>query len=442
MANINFSIDWLSSGGGEPAFRDTSAQLAIHLNETCLTRNEDIWSKTVRDTVLVSTYPLALWFASSWWRLNFEPLPQPGIRPSLDWRMAHELGAANHGFVWPRILFAPDGEMVNIWAERVPLEGQSIQYLYGLDAPRAVKMHDFQHQVHGFIETVLNRLQAVGCERTDLAALWSFVQEDRENPLSKRIRILEAQMGFDPDECPKEIISEALRIQDETGITAMSELAPIFGRRADGTALGEIANLALKDGLRGRPQVSGEDIKINPSSVAPWQRGVDAAREVRKLLNNKENPIDNNCLFELLGITAVQVDAWEGPFKNIVAVAKPEEGGNLNFIPRKKHPTAKRFEFVRFLADIMERPKDNRDWLVSSDIATARQKYQRAFAAEFLCPIDSLVDFIEGDYSESSFEDAAIHFGVSEKTVESLLANNGYLEISSGEPHMPYRLAA
>ena len=101
MAELRFSHDWLSAGADGPVFRDTSAQFAIYLDDTCLTRNEDIWSKTVRDTVLVSTYPLALWFASSWWRLNWEPLLKPGPRPSLDWRMAHELGAANHGFVWP-----------------------------------------------------------------------------------------------------------------------------------------------------------------------------------------------------------------------------------------------------------------------------------------------------------------------------------------------------
>lgn len=61
------------------------------------------------------------------------------------------------------------------------------------------------------------------------------------------------------------------------------------------------------------------------------------------------------------------------------------------------------------------------------------------FAAEFLCPIDTLVDVLKGDYSESAQEEAAEHFKVSEKTVGSLLANHGYIE--RVEPQLPYRLA-
>ncbi len=442
MAELELSIEWLSSGGDDPVFRDTSAQLAIHLDGICLTRNEDVWSRTVRDTALVSTYPLAMWFASSWWRLNFEPLPQFGIKPSLDWRMAHELGAANHGFVWPRILFSPDGEAINIWAEQLAAKGQSFQYLFGLDAPRAVKTDIFQHQIGGFVESVLNRLNALGHIQTDLAALWSFVKEDSSNPAIRRIRILEAQMGFDPEECPEEVISEALRIEGSAGPDAMSELAPVFGRRAGGTGLGEIDRLASQKGMQGRPQVSADDITGMPFAGPPWQRGVDAARQLRMLLGNPAEPIDNTNLLALLGITENQFNNWDAPAKSIVAIAKPARGDAFDYIPRKRHPIAKRFEFARLIGEILERPRNDNNWLVSSDIATARQKRQRAFAAELLCPIQSLVEFLEGDYSESSLEDAAEHFEVSERTVESLLANNGYLEIPSAEPKAPYRLAA
>ncbi|WP_049297958.1 hypothetical protein, partial [Pseudomonas aeruginosa] len=215
MSDISFSIDWLSSGEEPPIFRDTSGHLAIHLDAFCLTRNEDVWSRTVRDKVLVSAYPLALWLASSWWRLNFEPLPRMGARPPLDWRMAHELGAANHGYVWPRVIFAPDGEIVNVWSEQIRMDGQSVQYLYGLETPCAVKLDNFQREIAGFIESVLSRLDALGHRQTDLAELWSFVREDRENTEVMRLRILEAQMGYDPEECPQDIISKALSLQKE-----------------------------------------------------------------------------------------------------------------------------------------------------------------------------------------------------------------------------------
>lgn len=119
----------------------------------------------------------------------------------------------------------------------------------------------------------------------------------------------------------------------------------------------------------------------------------------------------------------------------------PVDHNCLNFVPRKRHRLAKRFEFSRFLGDHLREPEGSAHWLASTDLATSRQKYQRAFAAEFLCPIRSLVEFLGDDFTESAFEEAADRFGVSEQTVESLLANNGYLAAPFYGLEMPYRLA-
>lgn len=442
MAELRFSHDWLSAGADGPVFRDTSAQFAIYLDDTCLTRNEDIWSKTVRDTVLVSTYPLALWFASSWWRLNWEPLLKPGPRPSLDWRMSHELGAANHGFVWPRILFASDGEVINVWAAAASTQGQSVNYLRSLDGPQVVKISDFQRSVDNFIGAVLNRLSAVGCPDTELAALWQLVLDDRADPSTTRVRRLEALMGFDPEECPERVITQALELQARMGDSAMSELAPVYGRRDDGVALGEIAELGATEGIRGRPQVAPTDLGPAQARAVPWQRGVEAARQLRAHIGNTDEPIDNTTLLGLLGLTEDQVEHGSTRSRHAAAVATPVDDKYLNFVPRRRHPIARRFEFSRFLADHLREPEGCTRWLASTDLATSRQKYQRAFAAEFLCPIRSLVDFLGDDFTESAVEEAAEHFGVSEKTVESLLTNNEYLAAPFQGPGMPYRLAA
>ena len=107
MAELRISAKWMAAAYGEPEVKATAALIDMCVDDVCLTRNQDIWAETVRDNVFVSAYPLAMWFASSWWRLNHEPLPTQ--QPGHDWRMVHELSAANHGFVWPRIVFVPDG---------------------------------------------------------------------------------------------------------------------------------------------------------------------------------------------------------------------------------------------------------------------------------------------------------------------------------------------
>jgi len=75
-------------------------------------------------------------------------------------------------------------------------------------------------------------------------------------------------------------------------------------------------------------------------------------------------------------------------------------------------------------------------WLPVTDAATARQKLQRAFAAEFLCPIESLKNYLGAEFLPEAFEEAAEHFGISERAITSHLANNhliprGFVEQSA-----------
>ncbi|ATE60094.1 ImmA/IrrE family metallo-endopeptidase [Thauera sinica] len=249
-------------------------------------------------------------------------------------------------------------------------------------------------------------------------------------------------MGFDPDECPESVITQALEIQNHTGDAAMAELAPIFGKRDQGAALGEIISLGTIGGVRGKPQVDASIFGPKKAMTAPWERGAEAAKRLRTHIGKTSEPIDNAALLGLLGLTECQVERWSLPQRLPAAVATPVDHECLNFVPRKRHRVARRFEFARFLGDHLRQTPDSAGWLTSTDLATSRQKYQRAFAAEFLCPIKSLEGFLEGDFSETAIEEAASHFDVSEQTVEALLMNNGYVPRSYYESDMPYRMTA
>ncbi len=442
VAELQFTVEWLAAGGDERVLRETSAQFGIRVGEAWLTRSEDIWSRTVRDTVLVSTYPVALWLAANWWRLGWEPLPKRGALPGIGWRMAHEIGAADSGFVWPRVVFASDGEAMNIWAVPSAAHGQSVRYLCGLDGPQRVPIESFRQEAGNFIESVRSRLDAIGCSNAGLAGLWRLVRDDMADPAASRARRLEAQMGFDPDECPEGVLEQALTLQSQVGDATMAELAPVYGRSDEGVALSGVAALAQVEGLCGRPQVEAGLPGDRAPAAVPWERGMNAARRVREHIGNAAAPLENATLYGLLGLDREQVDRWVPAARHPAAVATRVGETRFNFVPRKRHPVARRFEFARFLADFIHMPPGSAEWLASTDLATARQKFQRAFAAEFLCPVDALVSFLGGDFSEPAIEDAAQHFEVSEETVEWVLKNNGHLAIVYDEQPVPYRIAA
>lgn len=447
MTAFKLIHDWTAAGHDSPEIFHTMANLALHIGDVNLMQNEDIRAKTIRDSVLLSAYPLAMWLASSWWRLNFEPLPAHGVAPSIDWRMAHEMGAANHGFVWPKALFASDCEVMQIWA--TPSNAtpqQSVRYLNGLNTSASIELTDFQHSLEYFITSVLNRLDAVGCRNTDLRNLWQLIQEERAEPQSLNYRRLEAELGYDPDECPDALMSKAQALEQRMGAAALTELAPVYGRAGGESPLNAIEEIIESSGLTGKPDLPSLQRAAQPTRGVPWQRAVAVARELRNSLSKRDDVINNKQLYDLLGLSASAVEDWKPAARNSAAIAIPKDNKQFKFVPRKTHPLAKRFELARLLGDYILTESVDGKWLTSTDLSTSRQKYQRAFAAEFLCPIDALQDFLQNDYSESAIEDATEHFQVSQTTVNTLLRNNGLIFSpfvnDYVEAKLPYQLGA
>lgn len=443
MTKLHISHEWNSYEDARIYVGETTARVGIFLDNFCLTRNEDIWSKTIRDQMHVSLYPLAMWFASSWWRLHYEILPAGAKKvPSHEWRMNHEMAAANMGFVWPKIMFSADSDHIQIWAQASQGNKEdSVRFLSGLDRAYFIPKQQFSKEISSLIENVIARLYEIGCKDSDLAELWSFILEDLKNPLEHRKRRLEAELGFDPEDCPDELIEEAISLEEKIGESSFSELTGAYAGD-DGNRLHAIKRLVHADGLEGKPD-DVINLSIEEVGGEPWEVAVSSARALRKKLGLTQGAVDNSTLQGLLGLRESSLRDWVPKDRPRASVAEPESNNKMKFIPRKTHPVAQRFELARFIGDYAHTVKNEpRSWLVSADLSTARQKFQRAFAAEFLCPINALVDHLGGDFSETALEDAANYFSVSEKTVDSLLMNNGYFPRSSVDFGMPYRLAS
>jgi hypothetical protein len=444
VKKLNLNFDWSPNGNNLPEIQQTMGMFSLQAGEIYLTENEDIWTQKIRSTVLLSAYPLALWMASSWWRLLFEPLPPPGIKPSVDWRMAHELTASNQGFIWPRVIFASDTESMQIWATPShPTDKQSVRYINGIERAVSENFLEFDSIAAAFIESVISRLNETGVHGTSLAHLWEEVQEEQSDPYSTMYRRREAELGFDPDECPDEIVKDALDLAKQMGDETLSELAPTCGKESSETIpFSAIKELIESTGLKGKPRNLG-NLPVNQDTVkAPWQRAKEVASFVHKKIDNEEKPLTNKILCDLLGLEQSEYDAWQPQKRQPISVAVPLKNNGFNYHPRKSHPLAKRFEFARLIGDYLLYGNSGKSWLASTDIRTSRQKYQRAFAAEFLCPLDSLQAYLDNDYSESAIEDASEYFMVSQQTIETILTNNSLIfsshRVNDLEPRIPY----
>ncbi len=423
--------EWEHGEYGPPEERATAAYLSIHVNGVCVTRAENRWSETLVDKVLLSACPLALWLAASWWRLRWEPALPPGSnttdQTSIDWKMSHEAGAAGHGFLWPPLRFEADGENIDIVVSASSPSSKAMLRYVG-EIRGSVPGADFERGVADFIELTLARLRDRGVKNSELEAVWREVQAERSDPPSAFFRQIEARMGFDPDEAPPSVIQDLLRLSKDAGQSAIAEIAPLCSGANPGVALERIIDMSRSEGISAAfdPALRKNIGRIR-KTLPPWERGWELARVLRSKLDLKGAVSDElfKELFQLPSAASVFPDAPAGRRPLGLAVL----GSNSNALKlffRRPRRTGQRFEAARVLADLLIAPPQDA-WRPLTDCPTARQKVQRAFASEFLCPIQLLRDFLDNDFSEARREEAAEFFEVSEYTVRSSLLNHNLL---------------
>ena len=391
MTDLQLSIsNWEAAGQGTAEVLASTGRLRLQVGDINLTEHEDTFSRTSRQEVLVSAYPLAFWLAANWWRLLHEPKPPERWRPSTEWRLAHEWPAANAGTIWPAVVLASEGDTIQFQASiAAGSRQQSVRYLNTLQVPISIPREQVEAVLDGFINSVLGRLEAWDGIQTELLDLWQELKDERRDEESSSYRRLEACLGFDPDDAPEALMEQAMRLAETMGPQTFNEIAPLYGRSAQGQLPGlqQFQQLLESPALEARLQVFEVVLQKPIQSRAPWRRAQQLAHALRQHLGLSNEPIP------------------------------------IALHLRKFYPPARRFELARFLGDALVTGSRSESWYVSSDIPTYRQKVQRAFAAEFLCPAEGALEQLCGDYSEPAVEQVAERFGVSPEIVENLIAN-------------------
>ena len=418
-------FDWLPATQGEALERVTSAELEIQINGRAATEVDDLFARTVRPRVRASAYPLALWFGANWWRLRWEPTSS-----GASWKMSHKVGAAGGGYVWPDLTFCSDGDTVLIRCRPTgPSHIQPVRYLADFDA--VVAAPTFERAVDEFVQAVLDRLDAHNLSDSDLAKLWSELQAERQEAESTVWRRLEALSGFDPDEAPDGFI-EALRGAGRTdGIRAIEELAAATKAEAVRhlSVLPEIRAAATPIRLPSTLELGEPYGPGGTFQRPPWEVGVLAAQRARRAWSLAAGPLSDGALCDLFGapgdLLAGDESAWEINISAGFRGDRPD--GEVGVFLHRRWRAGRRFSLARLVADHLLADASDRV-LPVTDARTARQKFQRAFAQEFLCPFEELRTFFGTvEPADEVIEEAAEHFQVSPLLIKTTLVSRGLL---------------
>jgi hypothetical protein len=390
---------WLESSAITPIEKHALASLSIIADGTPVCELDDLIAKTVRPDIRASAYHLALWLTANWWRLRWEP-----ERSTTDWRLSHQISAAGAGFAWPSLTFASDGDFILV--RNVPTEVTAISPVrYIRNVCLNVRVTSFEAAVEGFVEAVLSRLSGLGCGGSNLSLLAEELRDERSDPELSSWRKLEALLGFDPDAAPEELASKLAEEKARIGEGAIDELA--FRSEVVDEIAWDLDGLACE---------------------LPWKMAERAAKAARSAWGLARGPIDNARLAELLGVpqTAITED-YSKKSQLAAGYRNGKANGRIGIVLKSPYPENRRFELMRIIGDCLI--AESGDHLLPVTRAkTFRQKFQRAFAQEVLCPwadLDGLVGTEEPD--DDTISNAARHFDVSQRLIETTLVNKGRL---------------
>ncbi len=420
---LEIKTDWEQLLTGSPAERATFAAIGIRYNDLWLTEAEDDFVKRIRQQVHLSAYLLAEWLAWNWWRLRWEPR-----RKSPDWAMAHRLSTIGGGYVWPNLSIVSDGERILLNAEpTIPRSSEPIRYISKLAA--IVRASEFENAVDLFINQVVGKLRDERVADSNLELIWRDVLSDRgSNELAVR-RKLQALLGCDVDESNQADIDRLISDAKEFGKPAVDELAADrMGNEPPATSAA-IKEMARCAGYTANPRdavrLEHKTVHGLPVDVAAWKRGVAAATSLRQQERIGAAPISNDRLCQLAAVPRRVVGRKERSANLSFALDESATKGTV--VLRSKYETGRRFNLARLIGDRVTASIAG-PLMPATRTYTYRQKLQRAFAGEFLCPFEPMADMLKGDFSAEAIEDVTEHFNVSERTVRTLLANHKLID--------------
>jgi hypothetical protein len=428
--NLRIETEWLDAADDDLTERSTFAEMSVVTNGQSITELEDLIARTTRSGVRGSAYRLAYWIAENWWRLRWEPEAN-----STEWRLAHDMAAVGGGYAWPDIRFTSDGLHVLIEARRT--HGQKAAPVRYLGSPPVqVTAEAFEVGIDDFVERVLARLSAFKELGSDLASLWGEVRSERANEEAYALRQLEALLGFDAGEAPEELMQGLLDSAGTAGRKAVNEIAAASKGNAgqlvrDALESAEASDITIR--LASTPDVQSLFEKQADMKALPWQRAKRAARLARDVWGVPKGPVSNEALSDLLELPKERLEAGAGAALGIAAGLRRNGGDDaVSVVQRAKASTARRFEIMRLVADHIVTPVDDH-LLPVTTAKTDRQKFQRAFAAEFLLPFEELCEklgdpaFADDEIREDEIEDVAAQYQVSPLMVRTSLVNRGVL---------------
>ena len=428
--SFDFDFEWADPGDARAAdLRATWARLRIVVDGQVVTHVLDTAIKTERDAVYLPLLPLAEWITANWFFL-FEEVGSRHTHQQA-FLSRHSIDAAGQGYSLPAMRLLPEGTQIDLrWQKSKPRFGR-LTYLAsgGAHLPKAL----VRDALEAFVQAVVDRLMDSGVAQHPLIDEWTALQQVPADEIA--FANAAASMGLDPydmdveveraillacEKLPPEIFDEFLAI---TRFSEINEQVAWITRAIDhlSTQSGGLAALG--------------NVKLDAAQFTPRREphliGTGMARALRDALDINGRPVhDLLGIARLFGSYASLEEAGilveQQPSRQVQAIVEGAE--NPKFLLTTPRLDGQRFALSRAIFDHLLNPR--RVDLVT-DSFMLKDKASRAFAAEFLAPVDGIRRELNGVsvLDEDGVADLAETFQVSSRVIEHQVSNNNLAEL-------------
>lgn len=404
------SVDWRDGDGGAvDVDLHAVGNLRIEVGGVEVGGNGEADSDRISPDLLVSVCLLAEGIAGAWWRL----FGARGVQHRLIW--------SRGGYAIPDLRIRFDGAGVEVACP--PYRYDNPPLSFPNSGMERMNRAGAECALGGFLDAVCERLNSRGVTESCVQLRWASIRESRRNPAEAAFCEAAGALGLDPYDIADADADVIMRSNGVFDGEPLREFLTGMGRpEAVPEALDWVLEVERRPRHRSRiPALEGVgETAPNMSCVdaeKPWARGYRQARAFRHRLDMASNERFSSAsvLAKRLGATAFRfAPAIHGIF------ALVRSGGDTRIHLRKiDMPVSRLFAFARAIGDAVANPPAERS-VVNELHEASRQACGRAFAAEFLAPIDEIASMREDGLDTNSI---AGEFCVSPKLVERQMEN-------------------
>lgn len=417
---MRFSIEWRDDAeNASLEERATVADLKAWIGDTnACAHIEEIEGRgsVFYEELTIGLVSLAEGLARDWWSIF-------GSRDRVHRLIRHRMG-----FIVPSIEFSYDGEMFKVQAPQHFYKNPDIRFFHA--GPEEMKRVDAEATLGGFIGDVLDRLRAKEIEQSTLELRWDRVRNSLADPDERAFCEAAGALLLDP----YQIEEGAAALIENAGAYFSNELlieflAGVASQQNKDAAVQWVDAVdkrknytSVLNDLGGLSRQIAQDV---PSAFGEpsWAQGYKCARRAQALLDVKSGhrPKSVTELARKLGSPGFRSTPGVPGVRALIA--NDNDRVHIHLKSRAKAGQHARegalFAFARAIGDVICFP--GTAYAVVNDLHHARrQAAGRAFAAEFLAPIDEVLSMKADGLEVSSIAD---EFMVSTEVIERQLEN-------------------